>query len=261
MKNNLKFIFYVGVMMIILGCKVQNFKSKILYQSDHLIISQISENTFLHTSFLKTNDFGNVPCNGLLVADNGELLVYDTPTNNESSRELIKWTEEVLHSKIVGVVCTHFHDDCLGGLDAFHEKNIASFANIKTILKAEENHFAIPKKGFSDSLILNVGKEKTMTKFFGEGHTKDNVVGYFPKDQVLFGGCLIKEIGANKGFLGDANTAAWSQTVAQVKKHHPKTKIVVPGHGLYGDTKLLDYTIQLFKPDQESSKPSNTGNN
>jgi len=34
-------------------------------------------------------------------------------------------------------------------------------------------------------------------------------VGYFPKENIIFGGCLIKAIDASKGYLGDANTADW----------------------------------------------------
>ena len=63
----------------------------------------------------------------------------------------------------------------------------------------------------------------------------------------MFGGCLIKELDATKGYLGDANVAAWSNTVEKVKNAYPNVKIIIPGHGNYGDKKLLDYTINLFK--------------
>jgi metallo-beta-lactamase class B len=54
-------------------------------------------------------------------------------------------------------------------------------------------------------------------------------------------------LNASKGYLGDANTADWSNTVEKIKKEYPNLKIVVPGHGEFGDQKLLDYTIKLFK--------------
>jgi metallo-beta-lactamase class B len=73
------------------------------------------------------------------------------------------------------------------------------------------------------------------------------VVAYFPTDQVLFGGCLIKEVGATVGYLGDANTSAWSETVTRVKANFPKVKTVIPGHGKVGGVDLLDYTIRLFE--------------
>ncbi|WP_113653482.1 subclass B1 metallo-beta-lactamase [Pedobacter namyangjuensis] len=233
-----------------IGCNIpkkDTFKPKEVYKSENLTITQISENAYQHTSYLQTNDFGKVPCNGLIVKNNKETAIFDTPTNDTSALALITWVKNVLHCKIIAVIPTHFHDDCLGGLKAFHQNNIPSYAYFKTIAFAKENNFAIPQNSFLDSLSLKVGKEKITAKFFGEGHTKDNVIGYFASDNIMFGGCLIKELDATKGYLGDANVAAWSNTVEKVKNAYPNVKIIIPGHGNYGDKKLLDYTINLFK--------------
>lgn len=227
--------------------KKNTFKAKELYKSDKLVITQVAENSFEHTSFLQTNDFGNVPCNGLIVRNSNEVIIFDTPTNDTVSTELIKWIKETLHCKINAIVATHFHNDCLGGLNAFHENNIPSYAYFKTIELAKENKYTVPQNSFPDSVVLKAGTEKAIVKFFGEGHTRDNVIGYFPSEKILFGGCLIKEIDATKGYLGDANVAAWSGTVEKIKAAYPNVKIVIPGHGDYGSQKLLDYTIKLFK--------------
>ncbi len=223
------------------------FTPKEIYKTNELIITQISKNSFIHTSYLQTNDFGNVPCNGLIVRDSNEAIIFDTPTNDKNTEELINWVKEKLNCKINAVIPTHFHVDCLGGLKVFHDENIPSYANLKTVELAKENKYEIPKNSFKDSIILKVGKENIIIKFFGQGHTKDNVVGYFPSENVMFGGCLIKELKAGKGYLGDANVAEWSNTVENVKAQYPNVKIVVPGHGVYGDKKLLEYTIELFK--------------
>jgi metallo-beta-lactamase class B len=141
----------------------------------------------------------------------------------------------------------------LGGLKAFVEKGIPSYGYFKTIELAKEQNFVVPVNSFTDSLILQVGAEKIVAKFFGEGHTKDNIVGYFPAENILFGGCLIKELKASKGYLGDANVADWSGTVEKVKQDYPLVKIVVPGHGAFGNKKLLDYTIKLFRTGQKDN--------
>jgi len=223
------------------------FKPKVVYKSEDLVITQVTKNSFQHTSYLQTNDFGKVPCNGLMVSNSNEVIIFDTPTNDKSSEELIKWIAEKLQSKINAVVATHFHNDCLGGLKAFHNHHIPSYAYIKTIASAKENAFEVPKNSFTNPLTLKVGNKSAITKFFGEGHTKDNVVAYFPSENIMFGGCLIKELNATKGFLGDANVADWSKTVEKVKRAYPNVKLIIPGHGVYGDKSLLDYTIQLFK--------------
>lgn len=60
---------------------------------------------------------------------NFEALVFDTPASEEASVELINWIENNQKSAVKGVVVTHFHWDCLGGLNEFHAKNIPSYAS------------------------------------------------------------------------------------------------------------------------------------
>jgi metallo-beta-lactamase class B len=250
MKVIIKALLIIIASLTTLNCSCQKretFKPKRLYKSSNLIITQIAENSFEHTSFKQTNDFGKVPCNGLIVRNSNAVIVFDTPTNDQSAEELIKWIKETLHCKINAVIPTHFHDDSSGGLEAFNKNSIPSYAYFKTIELAKENNFVVPKNSFRDSLILKVGNEIIIARFLGEGHTKDNIIGYFPSENIMFGGCLIKELDASKGYLGDANLTEWSSTVEKVKKAFPKAKIIVPGHGAYGSKKLLDYTITLFK--------------
>lgn len=250
MKIIIKAGFIILLSFMLFSCssrKQDTFKPKVVYQSDQLVITQVAPDSFEHTSFLQTNDFGNVPCNGLIVRNGNETVVFDTPTDDKGSEVLIRWITETLHCKITAIIPTHFHNDCLGGLKAFHEHHIPSYAYFKTIDLAKENKFVVPQNGFKDSLILKVGNEKVIARFFGEGHTKDNVVGYYPAENIMFGGCLIKEMDAGKGYLGDSNVSAWAGTVEKVKKEYPNVKVVIPGHGDYGNSKLLDYTIHLFK--------------
>lgn len=250
MNFSIQTILLAVVLIISLQCSSQKqlaFKEQIVYNSKQLVITQIAENAFVHTSYKQTNDFGYVPCNGLIVIDKHESIIFDTPTNDTSAAALILWVRDSLHCTINAIIPTHFHDDCLGGLKAFHENKIPSYAYFKTIELAKENKMQVPQNGFHDSLILRFGNEKITVRFFGEGHTRDNVVGYFSSKHILFGGCLLKEKGAGKGYLGDANIKDWSLTVAKIKQAYPNIKIVVPGHGKYGNKDLLNYTIQLFQ--------------
>jgi len=160
--------------------------------------------------------------------------------------ELINWVENELHCKIKAIIPTHFHSDCLGGLEEFHKHGISSYANNETIKLTKSKNLVSPQNGFDNLLELNVGDKKITAEYFGEGHTRDNIIGYFPDEKVMFGGCLIKELGAGKGNLEDANTTAWPATVTKLKEKHPNTSLVIPGHGKSGGTDLLDYTIKLF---------------
>ncbi|MCL2651890.1 MAG: subclass B1 metallo-beta-lactamase, partial [Candidatus Azobacteroides sp.] len=220
---------------------------KEVYKSETLVINQISEHVYQHISFLNTKDFGKVSCNGMIVACKNETVIFDTPPDDETARELIDWVTKSLKCKITALIPTHYHIDNLGGLDEFHRQGIASYAYNKTIQITKEKGLPVPQHGFDKYLDLKVGNEKVHVEFFGEGHTCDNVVGYFPAENIMFGGCLIKEVGAGKGNLEEANVKEWSATVKKVKEKYPKVKTVIPGHGQTGGSELLDYTINLFK--------------
>lgn len=219
----------------------------LVYKSADLRIVQVAPHTFVHTSFLRTDSFGQVSCNGLIVQHGHEAVVFDTPTQEQESKELIAWIQQDQHCTIKAIIPTHFHEDCLGGLQEFARHQIPSYAHEKTIAYAQQHGAAVPQHGFTKRLTLRLGSTKVQAAFWGEGHTKDNIVGYFPADNVLFGGCLVKELGAGKGNLADANTAAWPATVQRVRQAYPQVQVVVPGHGQVGDQSLLDYTMQLFQ--------------
>lgn len=220
------------------------------FTGSHLRILPLSPRTYVHLSNLETETFGRVSCNGLVYIDRHEALILDCPVNDTAARELIRWIEEDTRSRITGVVINHFHNDCLGTLDLFHEKGIESWANETTLLLARKTGVPenkIPRNAFNQSLSLQNGKGRVINAFFGEGHTRDNIVSYIPGERVLFGGCLVKALQASKGYLGDADTAAWSGTVSKVKAAYSEVRYVVPGHGDYGDRSLLDYTMSLFQ--------------
>jgi metallo-beta-lactamase class B len=227
--------------------------NRLFYQTEQLSIQKISNHIYVHTSFLNTDDYGKVGCNGMIVVNDHEALMFDTPTNDTTSLELIKYLSETLHCKINAIIPTHFHKDCVGGLEAFNTCDIPAYASNKTIalLKNNGQTFSKPINGFNDSLSLTVGGKKVYATFFGEGHTTDNIIGYFPDDSAIFGGCLIKELNATKGYLEDANTTAWSESVMKLKHRFPFAKRVIPGHGQWGGTELFDYTIKLFQQDSK----------
>lgn len=223
-------------------------KDSVVYQSDKLIITRVAPQTYVHTSYLQTNDFGKVPCNGMIVVDAKEAAIFDTPANDSSTVELISYLR-AQQIKPIAVVATHFHGDCVGGLQTFQEQHIPSYATEQTISLLQQqpdNKFPIPDHPFTGKLELPVGNEKVSVMYYGPGHTRDNIVAYFAKDKVLFGGCLIKEADATKGFLGDADTLAWTGTVQKVKAAYPDAMLIIPGHGQWGGKELLDYTMKLF---------------
>lgn len=174
----------------------------------------------------------------------------DTPPNDSLSALLLQWFEKTFPAvTIKAIVINHFHDDCLGGLRTFHKKGIASYANFLTIESIKNDSTEKPKHAFKNELKLRVGKKDIFNVYYGEAHSKDNIVTYIPNEKILFGGCMVKEIGAGRGNLGDANLKQWSSTVRKIKTNYANAVIVIPGHGEVGGTALLDYTIKMFEAD------------
>ena len=227
----------------------QPVDSLTIYQTENLIIKKLSNHIYQHVSFLYTTDFGKVECNGMLVVNENQCIVFDTPTNDKSSLELINFVTDELNTTITAIVPTHFHEDCIGGIQEFEKQAVPIYSSRLTAALLKKNGHTLPDSmtTFERSLILPVGSKKVHAEYFGEGHTKDNVIGYFPESNAIFGGCLIKTYRASKGYLGDANTDKWSETVKKIKSKYPNTEIVIPGHGKSGGIELLDYTITLFE--------------
>jgi metallo-beta-lactamase class B len=219
-----------------------------LPDTETLKIQALTEGVFVHISYLETEEWGRVPCNGMIYVRGAEAMVFDTPADSLTSEQLIHFIEKRWNKRIKAIVVNHFHNDCLGGLGAFHRHNIPSYANRLTIeLARAKGGIVLPQNGFDNTLTLQCGDRTVENRFFGEGHTRDNIVSYLPTEKALFGGCLVKSMNAGKGYLGDANTAAWPATVERVKQAYPDVQFVVPGHGPTGGAELLDFTARLFR--------------
>ncbi len=216
------------------------------FKSDNLEIIPLTKHIFQHVSYLKTQDFGKVSCNGMIMVDDHEAVVFDTPAEDQAALELLNFIGTMLDSQVKAIVATHFHEDCLGGLNTFHAAGIPSYAQELTLTLAKQKHFPVPQHGFKQLQLLKAGNKIVELRYFGAGHTRDNVVAYVSSEKIMFGGCLIKEIGAGKGNLEDADERAWPITIKKVKSKYPDVKLVIPGHGKAGNADLLDYTGGLF---------------
>lgn len=87
--RNLALILFSITILNCSSLKKDEFKPVEVYKTENLIIIQIEENSFVHTSFKLTESWGKVPCNGLIMRNNNEVIVFDTPTTEQTSTELI----------------------------------------------------------------------------------------------------------------------------------------------------------------------------
>lgn len=215
--------------------------------SDDIEIVRLTDYLYIHRSFLQTQNWGKVGANGLILIKDNKALLVDTPWNNEQTEELYKWISETLHATVETVIPTHWHADRMGGLAYLQSKGVRSYANNLTIELAESKGLPVPETGFKDSLSVHFHGTDIMLFYLGGGHTTDNIVVYLPSDNILFGGCLIKDAQSkNLGNLEDADVEAWPSSIGRVEERFGNVKTVIPGHGDIGDSGLLKYTLKLM---------------
>ena len=236
-----------SIFIILLVCisSLAIAKKDTIHVSEYLKIVPINDHVYMHVSYIpyKDNPF---PCNGLVYINNGEAAVLDTPVGDEASTDLIMWIINEKKAQILFLIVNHFHEDCMSGITTFVGTGCQTVSQKQTCKLAGLEGYHCTKRYFKDSLSVTIGGQEITNYYFGPAHTDDNIVTYIPSERILFGGCMIKELGAGKGNLLDANKTEWPKTVAKVKSKFPKAKLILPGHGKPGKKKLFDYTIELF---------------
>lgn len=240
-----KFLLLIQVFCVVtISAQSKTEKTEI---ADDIEILKLSDNLYLHRSFLETQSWGKVGANGLILIKNNEALLIDTPWNNEQIERLDKWISNSLHATIKTVIPTHWHEDRMGGLAYLQSKGVKSYANEQTIELAKTKNLPIPDTGFKDSIDINFQGFDLKLYYPGGGHTTDNIIVWIPSEDILFGGCFIKDLqSSNLGNLADADVAAWPQSIKWVLTKFPDIKTVVPGHGNMGGYNLLTHTLKLI---------------
>lgn len=182
-----------------------------------------------------------------LVTDKGVVL-FDAPWDQTQFQPLLD-TIKARHNKDV-IMCfaTHSHDDRAGGLGFYRQKGIKTYtikATDKILKEKDQNRaeFVIP----SDT-IFTVGQHTFQVYYPGKGHAPDNIVVWFDKEKVLYGGCFIKSAEAKDlGYLGDADVKEWEKSIKKVQSKFMNPKYIITGHDDWKDLTSLKHTLNLVQ--------------
>ena len=241
-------IIYISLFLLLfqLAGYAQPATSPIKISEDIKLIP-LSPKAYLHVSVSEMKGFGKVSSNGLILVDNRQAFLFDTPVTNEQTKTLVTFVADSLHAKISGFVPNHWHNDCMGGLEYLNTLGVKSYANQMTIDIAKEKGLPVPEQGFKDSLSLKLNGIEIDCYYLGGGHSTDNIVVWIPSEKILFAGCMAKEMQSKTlGNLSDANVAEWPETIQKVIDKFPSAEIVIPGHGQIGGKELLKHTLELL---------------
>lgn len=214
--------------------------------TNEIELTQLSKEVYVHTSISQLGSYGKVSSNGMLLVKGKKAFLFDSPANNEQTKQLVLWLRKNLKTKVVGFIPNHWHLDCMGGLEYLQSMKAKSYASNKTIELAKKEHLAAPSLGFKDSLTLTLDDQIIKCYYLGEAHSKDNIVVWLPKEQILFPGCMVKELTCYKmGNISESNLDEWPNTIEKVMLKFSNAKIVIPGHGKIGGFDLLKHTKDL----------------
>lgn len=234
------------VFIILIMMQYQLQSQDIIKISADLELIRISNNTFMHVSYNEVPGYGSVAANGLIFIEGRKAILFDSPWNDTRTEVLITYLEKEMGLKIKGFVPGHWHEDCMGGLGYLKSRKIISYANSLTQHIAVEKGLPVPDHGFSDSIILNLGRKEIRCYFPGAAHSTDNIVVWIPSEKILFPGCICKSADArNLGNMADGDMVSYPGTVEWIIRKFPDAKTVIPGHGAYGGTELLTHTLSL----------------
>ncbi len=240
--------FFIGLLLMLLAFPlVSQTVADTIHLHEDLDLVRVSDNKYVHISYLDLTDVKDIPCNGMVYVQGSEAFLFDTPHSDSLSKILAQYLLNNLKLDIKGVVVNHFHNDCLGGLAYLHSLGIPSYAQALTCKLAQRDNAVCPANSFENELTLSLNGSPIVCRYFGKAHTQDNIVAWLPTEKVLFGGCMVKAIGWGKGNIADADTHAWPKTIKKIKKAYPDVQLIIPGHGSPADASLLDYTIKVFR--------------
>ncbi|AOT69571.1 subclass B1 metallo-beta-lactamase [Geosporobacter ferrireducens] len=218
------------------------------------------------------------PSNSMVVEmETGDIVLVDTPYTPAATKQLLDWIHKRFGEREIIAINTGFHFDNLGGNQVLVQKDIPVYGSSLTELliyeygeasrelmlswlnKPETKElynvyqqipYVPPTEIFNldkvDLQNFRFGNEEVEIYYPGQSHSPDNLVVYFPEKNILFGGCMIKSLDSKDlGNTADANLQEWPKSVKKVLERYKDSKIVIPGHGKWGNIDLIKYTLQL----------------
>jgi metallo-beta-lactamase class B len=209
-------------------------------------IKQLSKDFYVYTTY---KDYGGkpFPSNSMFIVTSKGIAMIDTPWDTTQTKPLCDSIEERFNQKIVFCISTHFHSDRTAGLNVMEARGIKTWSSKQTWDSCTVRDEERARHYFNNDTSFHFGNHTLQTFYPGPGHTADNIVVWFAKEKILFGGCFIKSAEApDLGFTGDASVKQWPQSIRNAAAAFGNAIFVIPGHQQWSDTTLFTHTLQLL---------------
>lgn len=216
-------------------------------ENTKLKISYLAGDFYIYTTY-NTYEESQVPANGMYLVTTEGVIMFDTPWDTTQFQPLLD-SIQLKHKKSV-VMCfaTHWHSDKTAGLEYYRQQGIRTYTTVRTDELSKKNNKKRAEYLMVNDSVFHIGQYSFETYYPGPGHTEDNIVVWFEKQRVLYGGCLIKGADAeNLGYLGDGNITAYVATLQKVQKKYRRPKFIIVAHSDWRNINSLKHSIMMAK--------------
>ena len=212
-----------------------------------LEISHLTGDFYIYTTYNTYQEY-QVPANGMYLVTNYGVVMFDTPWDTTQFQPLLD-SIKIRHNKTVAICfATHWHSDKTAGLEYYKQHGIKTYTTDLTNILSKKNDKKRAQFLMTKDTAFHVGQYSFETYYPGPGHTEDNIVIWFKKEKILYGGCLIKGTDAEDlGYLGDGNVSEYVATLKKIQKKFRKPKFIIIAHSDWSDINSLKHSINMAK--------------
>ncbi len=198
--------------------------------------------------------------NSMVYIGKKDITIIGATWTLDTALLLDKEIKKISSKPIYEVINTNYHTDRAGG-NAYWKKIGAKIISTKMtydLMKSDWEKIveftkksnpdyprlpiSLPDKVYQSDFVLQHGNIRSI--YTGPSHTFDGIFIYFPKEEVLYGGCILKEKIGNLSF---ANTKEYPRSIEKLKNLNLKISQVIGGHdsAIHGSELIDSYKILI----------------
>ena len=206
--------------------------------------------------------------NSMVYVGEKYITIIGATWTSDTALLLDKELKKISKKPIKEVINTNYHPDRAGGNDYWKKigAKIISTQMTYDLMKSDWDNsveftkksipdyprmpLSLPDKVYKNDIVLQNGAIKSI--YTGPSHTHDGIFVYFPKEEVLYGNCIIKE---KLGNLSFADVKEYPKTIEKLKNLNLKITQVIGGHdGAIHGPELIDSYKKLIDDHNKNNK-------
>jgi len=210
-----------------------------------LQISHLTGDFYVYRTF---NDYKGtkISANAMYVVTDKGVVLFDAPWDKTHFQPLLDSIKAKHNKDVIMLFGTHSHEDRAGGFDFYKKKGIKTYSIKLTDDILKKNNEPRAEFIISNDTTFTVGNHIFEVYYPGKGHAPDNIVAWFKKEKILYGGCFVKSAEAvDLGYLGDADVKEWQKSIKKVLAKFKKPDYIISGHDDWTSKESLNHTLKL----------------